>query len=307
MFDRIDKGMYWDRAWSIVEGCSPVSAGCRHCWSAQQTHMRSHQKNPKIKARYEGLNKDKTTFNGNIRPMHNNINLPRWTRKPTVWAIWNDLFHKDVPLLFIEAIWDTMMDADHHIYVILTKRPERMLEVAKYFCWIEVPHIWLGVSVESQDEDHRIRELLKVPAAVIVVSHEPALGSLILPPEFLERGKRAWTITGGETGPGARPMNPEWARNIQRQCAEAGVPYFHKQNGMWTCEKPDTFCRISGKRYSHETVGLLPDGSEYNSTHPDDWGQTTMLYRVTKKQAGRLLDGKEYSQVPEEGRLNANL
>lgn len=308
MFDRINKGMYWDKAYSIVEGCSPVSAGCQHCWAAQQTYVRSHQENPKIKARYEGLNKDKTTFNGKIRLMHENINLPRRILKPTVWAVWNDLFHPKVPLVLIEAIWDTMMVADHHIYIILTKRPERMLEAAKYFCWIDVPHIWFGVSVEDQKTaDERIPELLKVPAAVRIVSIEPMLGPVGLtfigcpycgqsknpwfpnyticracgkevksPPDNLI----SWVICGGETGPGARPMNPEWARKVRDQCVEAGVPYFHKQNGMW---RPDRLADEGPPRVYRFSDGMV-------------------MSRCTKKQAGRLLDGRMWDQFPEMSR-----
>lgn len=150
--------------------------------------------------------------------------------------------------------------------------------------WPFPKHIWLGVSVENQETaDKRIGELLKVPAAVIVVSYEPALGSLVLPPEFLERGKRAWLICGGETGPGARPMNPDWVRQIRDQCVNAGVPFFFKQTGPWI---PDRLADPT-ESYVRDVDGLRMSLTN-RKRHP-----------IAAKLGKRLLDGQVWDQVPE--------
>ena len=93
---RIDAGLYWDRAWGLVEGCSPVSPGCDHCWAGAQAHIRACQKNEKIKTANEGLTDDHGTFNGTVRFRHDLLDLPFETKKPTVWSIWTDLFHEGV-------------------------------------------------------------------------------------------------------------------------------------------------------------------------------------------------------------------
>jgi len=156
----------------------------------------------------------------------------RWGKPRMIFVCsMGDLFHKDVPFDFIEEVWSTMCLADHHIYIILTKRPERMLEVAKRFCWTEVPHVWFGVSVEDQPTaDERIGELLKVPAAVRVVSIEPMLNRVTY--SYLDADRDApigWLITGSETGPGARPAQIDWFRQLRDECEMFSVPFFLKQ------------------------------------------------------------------------------
>ena len=170
---------------------------------------------------------------------------------------------------------------------------------------LNMPNVWLGVSVEDQKTaDERIPILLQVQDAVRVVSYEPAIGGLDMskwlwepnpdyqPPRFLDEGetytepheirsnKINWVICGGETGPGARPMNPQWARDVRDQCVEAGVPFFFKSWGEFSPE-------YDGKsKYVNVHSGISMD-------------EPTPMYPVGKKQAGRLLDGKEYNERPE--------
>lgn len=124
--ERIAKGMWWDRAWSIIEGCSLAGAGCLHCWSSAQTHMRSKQSNEKILARYGGLTNDSGKFNGTIRTMPASLEQPLKVRKPTTWAVWNDLFHAGVPNEFVAAAFGVMAACPQHTFIVLTKRPEEM-------------------------------------------------------------------------------------------------------------------------------------------------------------------------------------
>jgi protein gp37 len=137
----------------------------------------------------------------------------------------SDLFHKDVPLSFIKQVFEVMGRANWHQYQLLTKRSERLLEISPVLKW--EPHIWMGVSVESDDYTFRIDRLRRTGADVKFLSIEPLLAPL---PKLNLRGID-WVIAGGESGPGARPMNPGWVRKIRDQCLRAGVPFFFKQWG----------------------------------------------------------------------------
>jgi protein gp37 len=163
----------------------------------------------------------------------------------------SDLFHEGIPVEFIRSVFDTMREANWHTFQILTKRSQRMLEVAPRLRWPD--NVWMGVSVENQRWTCRVNDLRKVPAKVRFVSCEPLLGPLRLDLEGI-----SWVIVGGESGVRARPIDPQWVRQIRQQCEEAGVPFFFKQWGAY-----------------------------------DEMGQ-----RVGKRKAGRLLDSRLWNGVP---------
>jgi protein gp37 len=150
----------------------------------------------------------------------------------------SDLFHEDVPAKFIGDVWTIMNLCQQHIFLILTKRPQRMLEVVPCFGYY-LPNVWMGVSVEDQETaDERIPLLLQTPAAKRIVSCEPLLGPVDLA-EWISlwgcgcdgSGTIDWVIVGGESGPGARPMRLEWAESLVTQCQNVGIPVFVKQLG----------------------------------------------------------------------------
>jgi len=318
---RIEKGLYWDRAWSLVRGCSKVSDGCLNCWAERESHMRSFNPNEKVRAQYEGLTVD-GKFNGQIRLMKDNLELPLRVKKPTVWAVWNDLFHESVPFTFIRAAWSTMALSRHHIFMVLTKRPERMKE---FFDWMDgqefrietyLPHIWWGVTTENQEQaNKRIPILLQLPVMVRFVSVEPMLGPVDLTPWFPWDKHRKnlsgwapnpiytqglhWVVCGGESGPGARPMHSDWARGLRDQCVAANVPFFFKQHGEWQqvgeCMNSVDDAKFYKKANDKSNFQILnrEGGSGFHGL------DSMYMQRVGKNNAGRLLDGKEWSEFPE--------
>ena len=194
MFDRIDKGLWWDRAWQLNEGCSPVSEGCDHCWAAQQTHMRASNPNPKIAARHFDLTLDHYTFNGQIRLRVDNLQLPGCVKKPTTFAVWNDLFHPDVPDDFRLKALSVINSCPQHIFIICTKRHEEAAAFAPRngliddlglapagVCWPQ--NAWLMFSVENQARlTERWPHIVKCSrfAPLVALSIEPQLGPVDL-------------------------------------------------------------------------------------------------------------------------------
>ncbi len=229
-----------EHTWNPVVGCTKVSAGCKHCYAEVMAHRLQAMGAPG----YE------RGFKLNLRP--EKLDEPLTRKKPTVYFVnsMSDLFHPQVPDWFIDQVFATMRAADWHIYQVLTKRPERL---AAYLGRRKVPnHIWLGTSVENKRHGvPRIDHLRKVRATVRFLSVEPLLEDV----GKINLQGINWVIVGGESGFGARPMKPEWARNVREQCLAAGVEFFFKQWGAYGPE---------GIRRSKKSNGRLLDGQEWN-------------------------------------------
>ena len=155
------------------------------------------------------------------------LRLPQSWRKPQTIFVnsMSDLFHEEVPMEFIGSVFEVMVKADRHRYQVLTKRSQRLVDLAPQLPWPD--NVWMGVSVESASYAFRLDHLRQTTAAVKFVSIEPLLG----PIQGIDLGGIGWVIVGGESGPGARPMDPGWVQEIRDQCLDAHVPFFFKQWG----------------------------------------------------------------------------
>lgn len=226
-----------DATWNPVTGCTRVSKGCRNCYAERLTAARLNHH-----PRYEGLAlwhpiEREARWTGDVRLHEDLLDQPLHWRKPKMVFVcsMSDLFHPKVPFEFIDTVFATMCLADRHTFQVLTKRPGRMRQYLSAGSGgagrvadgcLPLPNVWLGTSVEDQAAVNEHVPLLQAsPAVVRFLSCEPLLGAI----DFLPTAGIHWVICGGETGPGARPMNLDWARSIRDQCQAAGVPFFLKQ------------------------------------------------------------------------------
>lgn len=330
-----------ERTWNITSGCTKVSQGCKNCYaerlvSTRLAHLPQNEGVAKD-GRWTGLVKcceDKL-----LEP------LKRKKPTTYFVCSQSDLFHKDVPFEFIDKALAVMALCPQHTFIVLTKRPERMREYLNTpddFCkdrrrriefaaenlWQEfkkgricldwpLPNVWLGTSVEDQKAaDERIPELLACHAAHRFLSCEPLLGPVDLriatpnPNHFgcymQYIGGIDLVIVGGESGPGARPMNPDWARSLRDQCKEDGVPFYFKQWGEWL---PWTqFCEAGINDSPEQTRfdTLEWDGGTWKDVGRPSWFDSQDGYiddiqcvgRVGKAKAGRLLEGVLHDDLP---------
>ncbi len=235
----------WTEAtWNPVTGCSKISSGCAHCY-AERMAKRLHAMGQPNYA------------NGFRVTCHEDM-----LRKPLEWKrpqiifvnSMSDIFHEEVPESFIRSVFDVMVRADWHLFQLLTKRSQRLAELAPSLPWPD--NIWMGVTVENLDCAFRTDHLREVPAAVRFVSLEPLLGPI---PDLDLQGIE-WVIVGGESGPGARPMQPRWVLEILDQCRAATVPFFFKQWGGSNRKKTGRL--LQGKLYDE-----MPPALEYLKVH----------------------------------------
>jgi len=201
--------------------------------------------------KYAGLTRKsggRAKWTGKIFLDRNSLTIPAtWSRPRRVFVnSMSDLFHADVPAHFIAEVWQIMADTPRHTYQILTKRPDRMIEIVPSFC--KLPNVWLGTSVEDDRVLHRIDELRRVPAAVRFISFEPLIGSVA----GADLTNIHWAIVGGESGPGARNMNPAWVDEIFETCEQHGVAFFFKQ---WGGRNK----KATGRSYRERTWDDLPE------------------------------------------------
>jgi protein gp37 len=204
-----------ESTWNPVTGCSKISEGCKNCYAERMA----------LRLRAAGSPNYANGFAVTLHPHVLEIPL-RWKQPRSIFVnSMSDLFHKDVPFDFISKVFDVMCRASRHRFQILTKRSGRLLKLSSKLPWPE--NVWMGVTVENADHTSRISNLRETDAATKFVSFEPLLGPI---PNIDLEGVD-WVIVGGESGPKARPMKPEWPTDIRDQCLSAHVPFFFKQWG----------------------------------------------------------------------------
>lgn len=348
-YDMSKSGITWtEKTWSPVTGCTKVSAGCKNCFAEREVEGR-WSKNPK------------SVFFGrsftDVQCHENQLAVPmKWKNPHRIFVCPRaDLFHESVPFEFIAAVFGVMSIANQHTFLVLTKRPERMLN---FFEWLQheanrVPgstgpaslcslkllllgvdlprHVYsekvlwpllnvqIGVTVENQESaDDRIPLLIKTPAAVRWISAEPLIGQIDLlatsAGDILCRcdgcmsltpdTRLDWVVVGGESGPHARPMHPDWVRTLRDECAATGVPFLFKQWGEFIVpEDGEQACRVCGCTWNNACHGgcswVEPDLCSECVGKSAVQGERSVKYRrVGIKAAGRLLDGVLHDAYP---------
>ncbi|HKR17315.1 phage Gp37/Gp68 family protein [Rhizorhapis sp.] len=208
-----------DATWNPITGCTKITRGCDNCYAAR------------FSERFRGVpgHPFENGFDLTLRPER--IAQPMSWRRPRMIFVnsMSDLFHKEVPRSFIDQVFDTMEEADWHVFQVLTKRSSLMRNYLRrrYLDRSPPSHMWFGVSIENASARSRIEHLRQAPAAVRFLSVEPLIGAV----GKLQLEGIHWVIAGGESGPGARPMNIEWARQVRDECERQKVAFFFKQWG----------------------------------------------------------------------------
>ena len=225
-----------DATWNPVTGCTKISAGCDHCYAER------------FSERFRGTPGHPFENGFDLTLRAERLEQPLRWRQPRVIFVnsMSDLFHKEIPQEFIARVFDTMERADWHTFQVLTKRSSLMRDFLRkrYGAERGPVHMWFGVSVEDGTKASRIRHLRETPAGIRFLSIEPLIG----PVGTLDLSGIDWVIVGGESGPGARPINRDWVRDIRNQCKVADVAFFFKQ---WGGLRPKSGGRrLDGKEWS---------------------------------------------------------
>lgn len=244
-----------DATWNPVAGCSLASAGCKHCYAMQMARRLEAMK----VAKYKGLTKkvgQNVRWKGIVREDEASLLIPYKWKKPRKIFVnsMSDLFHEKVSDDFIFSVWEVMKDTPQHNYQILTKRPERMLDIISKKIKIILPNVWLGTSVENSEVVGRIDYLRKTPAAVRFISFEPLIDSVGL----VNLRKIDWAIVGGESGSKARPIKEEWIDGIHKQCLKYKTAFFFKQWGAWGKDNQKRSKKANGREYKGRTWDEMP-------------------------------------------------
>ena len=218
-----------DRTWNPTKGCSKVSDGCKNCYAMRMAARLEAMG----QVHYQGLtgkSRGKLAWTGRVNTDEKALHAPLSWKKPSKIFVnsMSDLFHEGIEIDFLKRIWAVMSISPQHQYQVLTKRPERMLEVLKNADDFPLlSNVWLGVSVENQKQISRLDILRDVPAHVRFVSFEPLLG----PISGCSLDQIDWAIVGGESGPRSRPVKEDWILDIQESCRKANTAFFFKQWG----------------------------------------------------------------------------
>jgi protein gp37 len=232
-------GIEWtESTWNPLTGCTKISPGCKYCYAERMAKRLQAMGQPNY-------------ANGFKLTMHEHVlEKPLEWKKPQVIFVnsMSDLFHKDVPLDFILRVIDVMRRAHWHTFQVLTKRAERLEELSPKIDWPD--NVWMGVSVETEKYAYRIDHLRRTGAKIKFLSLEPLLGPL----HNLNLDGIHWAIVGGESGPGARPLDPVWVVDIRDQCLQAKVPFFFKQWGGVQKKKAGRL--LEGKTWDEMPVGV---------------------------------------------------
>lgn len=241
--------------WNPTTGCDRVSEGCDNCYALVLAKRLKAMGQPK----YQRDGNPDTSGPGFGLTCHEDVvDQPlRWRKARLVFVnSMSDLFHPEVPDLFVRRVFDVMAEADRHTFQVLTKRPNRMAGLLRAWAatgWRPPANVWLGCSIENDRYSFRARHLSQVPAAVRFLSVEPLLG----PVTTLDLTGIDWLIAGGESGAHHRPVRLEWVREIRDTCVAAGVPFFFKQWGGRTAKAEGR--ELDGITWSELPVGTRPE------------------------------------------------